>query len=153
MRFYINFIDRFGLENIREHETELTIYAWNLLKADPVIKLYGLGSKRGEISSRGSVIAFNVNGIHPHDVASILSDDGVAIRSGHHCAQPLMSVLGIDAACRVSFGVYNTKEEVDRLVAGIEKVKKVFKFTKRSGSSRQSSNNILRAREASRVPI
>jgi len=146
----INFIDRFGLENIREHETELTIYAWNLLKADPVIKLYGLGSKRGEISSRGSVIAFNVNGIHPHDVASILSDDGVAIRSGHHCAQPLMSVLGIDAACRVSFGVYNTKEEVDRLVAGIEKVKKVFKFTKRSGSSRQSSNNILRAREASR---
>ena len=189
----ISFIEKIGSENIRKHETGLTRYAWNLLKADPVVKLYGPEPRRGPSSSRGAVIAFNVDPsashstlrdkpsgsdskssgqvpIHPHDVASILSDEGVAIRSGHHCAQPLMSVLGIDppatpeqaqdlrwrtgAACRVSFGVYNTKEDVDRLIEGIEKVKKVFKFTKRSGSSRQSSNNILRAREASReVPI
>ena len=132
----ISFIEKIGLVNIRKHETELTRYAWNLLKADLFIKLYGPGSKRGETSSRGAVIAFNVDpstssgqvGIHPHDVASILSDEGIAIRSGHHCAQPLMSVLGIDAACRVSFGIYNTKEEVDRLIAGLEKVKKVFKL-------------------------
>ena len=138
----INFVDRFGLKNIRKDEMELTEYAWNLLKADPVIKLYGPDPKRGEASSRGAVIAFNVDpslrqaqgkldsgqAIHPHDVASILSDEGVAIRSGHHCAQPLMSVLGIDAACRVSFGIYNTKEEVNRLMEGIKKVKKVFKL-------------------------
>jgi len=138
----INFVDRFGLKNIRKDEMELTEYAWNLLKADPVIKLYGPDPKRGETSSRGAVIAFNVDpslrqaqgkldsgqAIHPHDVASILSDEGVAIRSGHHCAQPLMSVLGIDAACRVSFGIYNTKEEVNRLMEGIKKVKKVFKL-------------------------
>lgn len=128
----INFIEKLGLENIREHEMELTDYAWSFLKADSLIKLYGPAPKRGrtssDLSDRGPVIAFNVNGIHPHDVASILSEEGVAIRSGHHCAQPLMSVLGIDAACRVSFGVYNTKEEVDRLMRGIEKVKKVFKL-------------------------
>ena len=137
----INFVEKLGLENIRKHETELTRYAWNLLKADPVIKLYGPEPKRGETSSRGAVIAFNVDpstssgqvGIHPHDVASILSEEGVAIRSGHHCAQPLMSVLGIDAACRVSFGVYNTKEEIDRLMEGIEKVKKIFKLSKITG--------------------
>jgi len=139
----INFVDRFGLKNIRKDEMELTEYAWNLLKADPVIKLYGPDPKRGETSSRGAVIAFNVDpslrqaqgkldsgqAIHPHDVASILSDEGVAIRSGHHCAQPLMSVLGIDAACRVSFGIYNTKDEIQRLIKGIHKVKEVFRLT------------------------
>ena len=116
---------------------ELTRYAWNLLQADTVIKLYGPDLKRGETSSRGAVIAFNVDPstssgqvpIHPHDVASILSDEGVAIRSGHHCAQPLMSVLGIDAACRVSFGIYNTKDEIQRLIKGIHKVKEVFRLT------------------------
>ena len=136
----ISFIEKLGLENIRKHEMELTRYAWNLLEADPVIQLYGPDLKRGrtssDLSDRGSVISFNVDGVHPHDVASILSDEGVAIRSGHHCAQPLMSALGIDAACRVSFGIYNTKEEVDRLIEGIERVKKIFKFTKRSGGSR-----------------
>ena len=154
----ISFLEKLSYEQISRHEMELAEYAWNLLKADPVIKLYGPEPKRGPSSFRGGVIAFNVDpstssgqvGIHPHDVASILSDEGIAIRSGHHCAQPLMSVLGVNAVCRASFGIYNTKEEVDRLVEGIEKVKKIFKFTKRSGSSRQSSNNILRAREASR---
>ena len=77
---------------------------------------------------RAPVIAFNVDGIHPHDVASILNEEGVAVRSGHHCAQPLMKVLKQAAVCRVSFGIYNTKEEVDRLIVGIEKVKKVFKI-------------------------
>ena len=91
--------------------------------------------------NRGGVISFNLgpsinraflrinsgrSGVHPHDVASILSDEGVAIRSGHHCAQPLMKVLGIDAACRVSFGIYNTFDEIDRFIVGIEKVQQVF---------------------------
>lgn len=124
----ISFLEKKNFEQIRKHEMELTKYAWHELKADPAIKLYGpeLG-KDYPLSARGPVIAFNIDSIHPHDVASILNDEAVAIRSGHHCAQPLMSVLGIDAACRVSFGVYNTKEEVDRLLKGIKKVKKVFK--------------------------
>jgi len=131
----ISFIEKLGLENIRKHEMELTRYAWSLLEADQIIKLYGpdlkRDLKRGRTSFNSfkeSVISFNIDNVHPHDVASILSEEGVAIRSGHHCAQPLMSVLGIDAACRVSFGIYNTKEEVDRLIAGIEKVKNVFKL-------------------------
>lgn len=69
-------------------------------------------------------------------MASILSDDGVAIRSGHHCAQPLMKVLGINAACRVSFGIYNTKEEVDRFISGLKKVQKVFKLSHQPAHSR-----------------
>ena len=141
----ISFIEKIGLVNIRKHETELTRYALKKLLAIEEVKIYGINCKdspyinRSErlkkglslISDRGAVVAFNVNGIHPHDVASILSDEGVAIRSGHHCAQPLMSVLGIDAACRVSFGIYNTKEEVDRLMAGIKEVKKVFRIVGR----------------------
>src|SRR3989338_11030292 len=133
----ISFLEKLSYEQISRHEMELAEYAWNLLKADPVIKLYGPEPKRGPSSFRGGVIAFNVDpstssgqvGIHPHDVASILSDEGIAIRSGHHCAQPLMSVLGIDAACRASFGIYNTKEEIQRLIKGIHKVKEVFRLT------------------------
>ena len=82
--------------------------------------------------SRAGVISFNVDNVHPHDVASILSEEGVAIRSGHHCAQPLMKVLGINAACRVSFGVYNTFDEIQRLVDGINRVGEVFGLKNKS---------------------
>src|SRR3989344_780935 len=159
----INFVEKLGLENIRKHEMELTDYALKLLSSDSDITIYGPGSQtvipakagikrkildrveNDNAGARGAVVAFNVDGIHPHDVASILSEEAVAIRSGHHCAQPLMSVLGIDppatpeqaqdlrwrtgAACRVSFGIYNTKEEVDRLIAGLRKVRQVFRLS------------------------
>ena len=133
----LDFIQDIGLTQIQKHEIELTRYALEKLSKDSDIRIFGqvleedrprVFSEDGPFLDRGPVIAFNLGNVHPHDVASILSEEGVAIRSGHHCAQPLMSVLGIDAACRVSFGIYNTKEEVDRLITGIEKVKKVFKL-------------------------
>jgi len=139
----ISFIEKIGLVNIRKHEMELTSYALKKLSEIEGVKIYGINYKdrpyidrserlkkgRSLFFDRGSVIAFNVVGIHPHDVASILSNESVAIRSGHHCAQPLMSVLGIDAACRVSFGIYNTFEEIQRLIKGIQRVKEVFRLT------------------------
>jgi len=150
----IKFVEKLGFEKIRKHEGELTRYLLGELSKIDGVKLYGPNSneerprqRRREVAplfGRGPVIAFNVGPstlrrdsgqassgqvpIHPHDVASILSSEGVAIRSGHHCAQPLMKVLGVPAVCRASFGVYNTEEEVDRLVEGIRKVEKVFKF-------------------------
>lgn len=121
----IDFVLECRLSLINKHELQLTKYVLSRLSSDPNIKLYG----PADLADRGPVVAFNVDGIHPHDVASILSEEGVAIRSGHHCAQPLMKVLGVDAVCRVSFGIYNTREEVDRLMKGIEKVKKIFRLT------------------------
>ena len=73
-----------------------------------------------------AVISFNIKGVHPHDVASILDNEGVCVRSGNHCAQPLLRYIGIDSTCRASFYLYNTKEDVDRLVAAVEKAYKMF---------------------------
>jgi len=118
----LDFINSIGFEKIQKHEMELADFALKKLLVDPNIEIYGPLDTR----NRGPVIAFNIDGLHPHDVASILSGEAVAIRSGHHCAQPLMSVLDVAAVCRVSFGIYNTKEEVARLMEGIDKVKEVF---------------------------
>ncbi len=146
----IDFIESIGLEKIGKHEMELTKYALQRLKEIPEVKIYGCSFENKEpprgikpqgstlFSKRGPVIAFNVNGVHPHDVASILNEEAVAIRSGHHCAQPLMGVLGEVAVCRASFGIYNTKEEVDRSIRGIEKVKEVFRL--RTKTQRQTQN-------------
>lgn len=140
----LDFVQGIGFSRIQKQDTDLTDYALEQLSKDPLITIYGpklqedgprqrknlISDKdRPLLNTRGPVIAFNVDGVHPHDVASILSDQGVAIRSGHHCAQPLMKVMGVGAVCRVSFGVYNTKEEIDRLVAAIEKVKQVFRLS------------------------
>ena len=78
------------------------------------------------LEHHSAVISFNINGVHPHDVASILDNYGVCVRSGNHCAQPLLRYLGIDSTCRVSFYLYNTKEDVDKLVDAIEKAYKMF---------------------------
>ncbi len=118
----IDFVENLGPDRIRKHEMGLTKYALEKLSNDQIIQLYG----PSDLKDRGPVISFNIDGIHPHDVASILSDEAVAIRSGHHCAQPLMNVLGVGAVCRASFGVYNTSEEVDRLIVGLKKVQQVF---------------------------
>ncbi|OGD86713.1 hypothetical protein A2164_03550 [Candidatus Curtissbacteria bacterium RBG_13_35_7] len=127
----IDFIESIGFTRIKKCEMKLTNYALKILSVDSLIKVYG----PMDLADRGPVISFNINNIHPHDVASILSDEGVAIRSGHHCAQPLMKVLGIPAVCRASYAIYNTKEEINRLVEGIEKVKEVFGL---------SSNRVIR---------
>jgi len=126
----VDYLSLLGMKNVREHEKELTNYALEKLSKVHSLVVYG----PSDIEKRGGVISFNIVddkgevAIHPHDLASILDAEGIAIRSGHHCAQPLMKVLGISAAARVSFYVYNTKEEIDKLVPAIEKAKRIFKI-------------------------
>ena len=125
----VDYLNSLGMKNVREHEKELTTYALEKLSSVKGLVVYG----PKDPEERGGVISFNVvkNGqvaIHPHDLASILDTEGIAVRSGHHCAQPLMRVLGIPAAARVSFYIYNTREEVDKLVPAIEKAKSIFKI-------------------------
>ena len=120
----LDFINEMGISSIHEHEMQLTEYCYNALKTLPFISLLG----PLELSERSAIILFNVDGIHPHDVASILDGEGIAIRAGHHCCQPLMKYLDIYASCRVSFSIYNVEEDVDRLVQGLKKVREVFGY-------------------------
>lgn len=118
----IDYIEKIGYENIQNHERELVDYAKDKLENLKYVKLYMTKNDK----NHSAVISFNIKGIHPHDVASILDSQGVCVRSGNHCAQPLLRFLGIDSTCRASFSIYNTKEDVDRLVAAIEKAYKMF---------------------------
>ena len=119
----IDFINKVGYDNIQEHEQDLMEYAIDSLKKLPYIKMY-ISPNKINVSS---VISFNINGVHPHDVASFLDAKGVCVRSGNHCAQPLMRYLNTDSTCRVSFSVYNTREDVDKLIEAIEFVYDKFK--------------------------
>ncbi|HNT60643.1 MAG TPA: cysteine desulfurase [Candidatus Bilamarchaeaceae archaeon] len=116
----VDYLNGIGMEEIRKHEVELLSYALGKLRDE--VTIYG----PLDAEKRTGLISFNVPGVHPHDVATILDEDGIAIRSGHHCAQPLHDRLGLESSARASFYLYNTKEEVDRLVEGIKKVKRVF---------------------------
>jgi cysteine desulfurase / selenocysteine lyase len=109
-----------GLDNIAAHEHDLLEFATSL--AGDVTGLKIIGTAR----EKASVFSFTLDGIHPHDIGTILDHEGIAIRTGHHCAMPVMERLGIPATARASFGLYNTREEVDALFAGIRKVQKVF---------------------------
>jgi len=120
----IEYLQKIGMDNIREHEKELTKYALERMEKVPGITLYGVK----DIEKRGGVISFNFNDVHPHDVGTIIDKDGVAIRSGHHCAQVLMEKLNVAATNRASFYVYTTKEEIDVLISSLESVAKVFKL-------------------------
>jgi cysteine desulfurase / selenocysteine lyase len=117
----VDYMNMLGLDNIYAHETELTDYASQRFSEVPWIKTYV-----SETSPRVGVISFNVEGVHPHDVAGTLDEEGIAVRSGHHCAQPFMKRLGIDYAARVSFYIYNTKEDIDLTVRALEKAKKLY---------------------------
>jgi cysteine desulfurase/selenocysteine lyase len=110
-----------GMDAVAEHEHEITEYALERLEEIPGVKLFGPAADK-----KGGVAAFTLDGVHPHDVAQILDRDGVAVRAGHHCAQPLHEKFGIPASSRASFYLYNTKDEVDKLVNGIYKVKELF---------------------------
>ncbi len=120
----LDFIGEIGLAYIQQHERQLTNYCYKALHALPYVSLYG--PKDSE--ERGALITFNLKDIHPHDVASILDSEGIAIRAGHHCCQPLMKYLGINASCRVSFSIYNNIEDVDAFIKGIKKVREVFGY-------------------------
>jgi len=115
----IDYLSAIGLESIARHEHELTEYALCRLAELDWVETYGPPAER-----RAGIVSFNVEGIHPHDVCQILDWEGVAIRGGHHCTQPLMHRLGVIATNRASFYLYTVPEEIDRLVAGLEKVKK-----------------------------
>ena len=118
----IDYIESIGYEHIQKHEKEVVDYAIKRLKQLEYIKLYITPNRK----NHSAVISFNIVGVHPHDVASILDANGVCVRSGNHCAQPLMRYLGIDSTCRASFYLYNTKEDVDKLILAIEKAYKMF---------------------------
>jgi cysteine desulfurase/selenocysteine lyase len=117
----LDYISAVGLEAIEQHEHALAAYALERLAEVPGIVLYGPPAER-----RAGIVSFNLDGIHPHDVAQILDSDGVAIRGGHHCTQPLMRRLGVAATNRASFYLYTIPEEIDRLVNGLHKVHKVL---------------------------
>jgi len=120
----IDYLTNLGIDNIRDHEIELTKYALEKLSNIKGITIYGTK----DISKRGGVISFNFHDVHPHDVAQILDGEGIALRSGHHCAQVLMERLDVAATSRASFYIYNTKEDVDALVNSLGKVARLFKI-------------------------
>jgi len=120
----IDYLTKIGMDNVREHEVELTKYAIEKLSEVKGIHIYGTK----DITKRGGVISFNFADVHPHDVAQIIDGEGIAVRSGHHCAQVLMERLDVAATSRASFYIYNTKEDVDALVNSLNKVAKVFKL-------------------------
>jgi cysteine desulfurase/selenocysteine lyase len=117
----VDYLSSLGMDAIAAHEHEITEYALERLEEIPGVKLLGPNAEK-----KGGVAAFTLDGVHPHDVAQILDQDGIAIRAGHHCAQPLHEKFGLPATSRASFYLYNTKEEVDLLVNGIYKVKELF---------------------------
>ncbi len=119
----IDYIENLGYNKINELEKEVVYYAIEKLKKIEYLTLYLTPNKE----NHSAVISFNIKGVHPHDVASILDSDGVCVRSGNHCAQPLLRFLGIDSTCRASFYFYNTKEDVDKLVKALDKAYNMFK--------------------------
>ncbi len=118
----IRYLQAIGLDKIRDHERALTTYALDQLKAIPGLTIYG----PQDAAQRGGVIAFTLNGVHPHDLATVLDTQQVAVRAGHHCAQPLMQRLGVVATARASFYLYNGQADVDRLVAAVNEAKEFF---------------------------
>ena len=116
----IKFLNKIGIDNIMKHENELINYANEILRKNNSVKV--IGNPR----NKGGVISFTIDGIHAHDIATILDEDGVAIRAGHHCCQILHDKLGLPATARASLGVYNTKDDLDQLNSSINKCKKIF---------------------------
>ena len=116
----IDYLNNIGMDKVQTIEKELTNYALEELQKLAFVTIYGFSNKQA------GVISFNVNGVHPHDVASVLDSENVCISSGNHCAQPLLRFMGLESTCRVSFYIYNTKEDVDRLIDALYKTKKLF---------------------------
>ena len=116
----IKFLEKIGINNIIKHEHELMEYGKEILRKNNSVKLVG------NPKNKGAVLSFTIEGVHPHDIATILDEDGVAIRAGHHCCQILHEKLGIAASARASLGIYNTKEDLDKLNSSINNCKKIF---------------------------
>jgi cysteine desulfurase/selenocysteine lyase len=118
----VDYLSKLGMDAVRTHEEDLTAYAMERLGEVPGLKIHG----PSQASERGGIVSFELDGVHPHDIAEICNRDAVCIRAGHHCAQPLMRVLGVPATARASFGVYNIRDDVDRLVESLLKARSIF---------------------------
>ncbi|MFN8658597.1 MAG: cysteine desulfurase [Candidatus Obscuribacterales bacterium] len=118
----IDYLTKLGMANVRRHEMEITAYALDKLRKFPNVTIYG----PKEVAERGGVIAFNVRGVHPHDLGHILSEQGIAVRAGHHCCQPLMRQYDLMGTARASFYIYNTEAEVDTFVQALTQAEKVL---------------------------
>ena len=115
----VDYLKKIGMNQVHEMGKELAEYAMEKLSRIEDVTIYGP-------KERGAVVAFNIGKIHPHDVSQVLDSEGVAIRAGHHCCMPLMSVLGVGATARASFYLYNTEQEIDTFINALEKVKNLF---------------------------
>jgi len=118
----LDYLSAIGMQNVRAHELEITEYALRRLSDVPGVTIFG--PERAE--DRGGVVSLELEGIHPHDVGQVLDSYGVAIRAGHHCAQPVMAALNVPATVRASFYVYNTRDEVDALASALESTNRMF---------------------------
>jgi cysteine desulfurase/selenocysteine lyase len=116
----LKYLNRLGMDTIAAHEAELLSYATDAISRISGIRVIGTAKEKA------GVLSFVMEGVHPHDMGTILDQEGIAIRTGHHCAQPVMERFGVDSTARASFGLYNTKQEIDALVRGIYKVREVF---------------------------
>jgi cysteine desulfurase / selenocysteine lyase len=116
----VEYLGGIGMRNIAAWEHELLAYATEQVTRMPGVRIIGTAPHKA------AVLSFAVDGVHPHDVGTVLNEEGVAVRTGHHCAQPVMQRFGVPATARASFSFYNTLEEVDQLVAGIRRVQKMF---------------------------
>ncbi len=120
----IDYLENIGMETIQKHEQKLISYCLSRMSQIIGISIYG----PTDIQHRAGIISFNLVGIHPHDIAHVLGDLGICIRAGHHCAMPLHNRLGVPASARISFYLYNNKEDIDRFIKGMEKIRKIFKL-------------------------
>jgi cysteine desulfurase / selenocysteine lyase len=120
----IDYLNKIGMDKVREHEMDVTNYALNAIDDFKDIIIYG----PSDVNHRGGVVSFNIGDIHPHDLATIMNDHGIAIRSGHHCAQVLMERLDVAATSRASFYIYNTKEEVDAFINALDEARRLFRI-------------------------
>jgi cysteine desulfurase/selenocysteine lyase len=116
----IDYVEQLGMANIEAHEAALLAYATEQLQ-----QINGL-TIIGQAQHKASLISFTLDGVHPHDIGTLLDEKGIAVRAGHHCAQPLMKRYGVSATTRVSFGIYNTMDDVDKLVEGLKFVQNIF---------------------------
>jgi cysteine desulfurase/selenocysteine lyase len=116
----IDYVGKLGLDEVSRHEQDVLSYATESVSELPGVRLIGTAKEKT------GVLSFVMDGVHPHDIGTVLDQEGIAVRTGHHCAQPLMERFGVAATTRASFGLYNTREEVDALVRGIRKVQEVF---------------------------
>jgi cysteine desulfurase / selenocysteine lyase len=116
----VDYVTAVGRRSLAAHEADLLAYGTSLLSAIPGLRLIGTARRKA------SILSFVMDGVHPHDIGTIVDGEGVAIRTGHHCAQPLMDRYGIPATARASMAMYNTREELDALAAALQKVREVF---------------------------